>query len=194
MNYLEKPTLGVVCGSPMAGKSSVAMELAKKLGVHHLDIDENIRLPIFGRPHPHPEESEELKRIDDMQMRKSYDLFFEVMDVYMGALKQSLIVTATFSSKIFGQDRVGAIIEKNQDSRLKVIWCRVLNDAEAEIKRRLSTRQFGINYFGATNSYERWKFLEGRYNPIELPHLLLDTSPPNTVQSCAESALTYMLG
>ena len=100
-------------------------------------------------------------------------------------------MTATFSRKI-GQEDIRDLIAKHSPN-LWIVWCLPTNDPKDEIERRLA-RGFGEGYCGAVNSYARYLEVKNRFEPIELPHLKIDTSPPNTPEMCAQEALTYILG
>ena len=106
---------------------------------------------------------------------------------------RSVIVTATFSRKIY-QQMVNDLLAKHTDAQLRAIWCLPKNDSDEEIERRLS-RGFGDGgYVGGVNSLARYNQTKDRYEAIELfPALQLDTSPPNTAESCAEQALGHIL-
>ena len=181
--------LVVVCGWPMAGKSTVARELSRKLGIHHVDIDDNIRFPIFGTPHPHPNSSPELMQKDREEIASSYELLMNAVDVYL-RLSRSLIITATFSRKI-GQEKLKAVCDRYPNSELKVVQCLPKNDDDEEIQKRLSDRVFGKNCFSSVNSSERYNEVKNRFEPILLPHLKIDTTKPFAF--CIKEALEYLV-
>lgn len=189
MSKLKHPTLVVICGWPVSGKDTIANLLQPQLGVHWLDIDKLRRLCI-GLPYPHPDESEELMKKDDIEMRMAYQLLLYNADLHLSN-GRSLIITATFSRKS-GQKELATIGTKYPQATLKVIQCLPLNDSQEEIEHRLS-RGFGKGYVGGVNSYKRYLEIKERYKPIELPHLEIDTSPPNLPEECAKKALAYIL-
>ena len=193
---LKWPTLIVVCGRPLAGKSTVAKILQKKLAdggekVHWNDIDEVRRL-LVGLPYPHPNESHELTMRDGQEMGAAYRFMNNAADWHL-ANNRSLIMTYTMSRKV-GQDQISALTDKYAaTARVVVIYCEPVNDTEEEIMTRLS-RGFGEGgYVGGVNSYGRYKEVKDRFEPIELPHCTLDTSPPNTPEQCAQAALDYLV-
>ncbi len=104
---------------------------------------------------------------------------------------RSVTITATFSRKQ-GQENILALMTKHPDVNLKVVWCLPENDTREEIERRLR-RPFGEDYLGAVNSWERYCEVKNRYQPIELPHLQVNTSPPNTPEQSAHTVLTYIV-
>lgn len=155
-----------------------------------MDIDD-VRKSIFGLPYPCPEESDEMDSRDRLQMKGAYDILLQAADIHL-THGWSIVISATFSSKRWGQDRISAIAGKHPTARLRVLHCRVANNIETEIKLRLSRRQFGVNYFGAANSWERWQALENRYEAIELPHFTIDTSKSGVMPQNITEVMQYI--
>ena len=178
--------IAVVCGWPLSGKTTLARILADDLDIAYVDIDEHVRLPVFKLPNPHPSNKEEMK-MDGLQMKWSYYLLYTAIDGYL-EIGKSVIVTATFSRARYWEPVV-ASLAKYPEARFKVIWCRP-NDSESMIEERLSQREFGVNYWSAVNSYERYKEIRDRYEPITLPHLLLDTS--RSIGECRAEAIGFL--
>ena len=184
--------LMIVCGWPLAGKSTVAREVSENLGIRLLDIDRDIRVPMFGLPHPHPNTSDELTRRDQDEMRGSYELLWHAVEIYI-RLNRHVIACCTLSRQIY-QDALASVCLRNPAAKLRIVQCRPQNDGQEEITRRLDSpdRKFGTNCFSSVNSHERYEEVKRRYATISLPHLELDTSPPNTLESCVRDALTYI--
>lgn len=197
---LQHPTLIVVCGWPVSGKTTIAKILEERLNadlkdpaipkVHRVDIDEVRRVSI-GLPYPHPDESEMLMAKDRLEMGGAYRLLLETADWHLEQ-GRSVIVTATFSRNKGGQSRILELLEKHTNTTLKVVQCLPTNDPQEEIERRLA-RGFGEGYVGGVNSYKRYLEVKNRYEPIELPHIEIDTSPPHTPEECAAEALRHIL-
>lgn len=185
-----QPNLIVVCGWPASGKTTIAELLGATLELRVLDIDSNVRYPIFGAPHPHPDSSPELRKKDIEEMAASYELLITAAGTYL-KLHRSLIITATFSRKK-GQEDLIALCQKYLDVKLSVIWCIPQNDNPQEIEHRLRLRVEGGNYFGAVNSLPRYNEVKNRYEPILLPHLQINTSSPETPKSLLPSILEYI--
>jgi len=182
--------LVVVCGWPLSGKGTIASKLSGKTGFPHLDIDENIRLPIFGRPHPRPNESDELMKRDVEEMAASYDLLLHATQIHID-LKRPLIVSASFSRRK-GQDDLIRLTERNPATKLRIIWCHPTDDTAEEIARRLARRSAQGAYSGSVTTPERYQEVKGRFEPITLPHLDLDTSSSAKIESCLDIALQYI--
>ncbi len=201
MKELKHPTLIVVCGWPLSGKSSIAKILAERLGIHWVDIDA-VRKLCVGIPYPHPDESEELMAKDRLEMKTAYELLIHNADIHLGLLRRSVIITATFSREA-GQEDLARFYWREMSpiaehrARIKVVQCVPVftspEDEREEIERRLS-RGFGEGgYVGGVNSWTRYLEVKNRYQKIFLPHLEIDTSHHRTVEECAEEATAYIL-
>lgn len=173
----------------MSGKSTIARELSKKLKIHWIDIDDNIRFPLFGLPHPHPNSSPELMARDQEEVLLSYGVLLNAIENYIH-LGRSLIVTATFSRET-GQEKLREICEKYPNVEMKVLWCLPNADTTEEIQKRLSSRVFGENCFSSVNSLKRYNEVKNRFEPIKLPHHKLDTTMP--LNKCLKDALAYLI-
>jgi predicted kinase len=181
--------LVIVCGWPVSGKTTIARRVQTVLDFHRVDIDD-VRRVATGLPHPHPNMSEELRRRDVEEMAAAYALLLSIAEWHLEH-GRSLIVTATFS-RLSGQHDLQAVINRHPDVLVRIIWCRPENDTREEIEHRLS-RPFGDGgYVGGVNSYDRYLEVKQRFQPIELPHLRIDTGPSETVDQSVERALRYI--
>ncbi len=192
---MDQNLLVFFCGLPFSGKTTIATIAARMLqqqypSIRIIDIDETRRL-FMGIPNPHPEESSDAEKKDVAQMSEAWNSLFFWMERAL-IREWPYIYTATLSSQKWGQDRLRSIYEQYPGANVRVIWCRLVDDSEKEIKRRLS-RGFGHGYVGGTNSYERYLVLRERYNPITIPHHALDTSSSRTPEECAKEAVGYIL-
>lgn len=185
MEKLEKPTLIVICGWALTGKSAIAVGVTNSLGFHWIDID-NVRSLNLGRPNPNQKTPEE-REIDKKEMLASYELLFQATSINL-ALGRSVIITATFSREVYWKMFNRLLLSSN--TNLKIISCEPQNDSEEEIRNRLNGRVFGQNTWSAVNSIELYREVKARYKSPELPHLKLDTS--QTIHECLEEALTYI--
>ncbi|OGY65337.1 MAG: hypothetical protein A3A16_02725 [Candidatus Harrisonbacteria bacterium RIFCSPLOWO2_01_FULL_44_18] len=183
----KTPCLIVVCGWPVSGKSTIAENLSKELKIHWVDIDD-IRRIIFGIPHPHPDQSPELRARDNQEMSESYQLLMHVVDFHL-TYNRSLIITATFSRKT-GQDALQNIYEKHPSVPVKIIQCKPTLLDDTAVEKRISSRGFGEKYIGGVNSLARYHEVKDRYEPIELPHIEIDTS--GDISQCVEAALKFI--
>lgn len=182
--------LSVICGWPLCGKGTIARAVSERLRIRHLDIDENIRRPIFGPPHPHPETSPELMKQDGQEMLASYKLLLLAADCFLEQ-RRSVILTATFSRMSY-QEMLAATLGKHPHAKARIIWCYPKNDSPEEVCRRLEKRRLEGSA-SSVNSMERYLEVKGRFEPIELLHLQIDTSPPNTEEACVRQALAYIV-
>ena len=99
MSKTKEQTLIVICGWAMSGKSTIAKEISKTLGIHLIDIDD-VRFLNFGRPNPHPDASEKEMERDKKEMIGSYELLCKAIDINLH-MNRSLIITATFTRPIY---------------------------------------------------------------------------------------------
>lgn len=187
----------VVCGLPLTGKSTITQFLSSQLGIQYIDIDSNVRFPLFGKPDPNPYHSPETEALSRKEMGECYDLLIHAARSNL-TLGKSVIITATFSS-LRSRENLTQIVQDYPSVKLSIIVCGCWiehEDAEKkEIERRLETRTFGKDYFGGCNSVEHYLADKKRYAvwTNELPHLNLDTFPPHTIEECLSQTLAYIL-
>lgn len=180
----------IVCGWALAGKDTIAAELSKRLDMPWLDIDQVRRLN-FGAPNPLPVSVEEMDR-DRLEMKGSYQLLYSSVGIN-AAMGRSLIATATFSRAAYWDSFFQSVAAAGASPKLRVIWCKPENDSDEEIAGRLARRQFGVNCWSPVNTLARYNEVKGRFQAPPIEHLMLDTSPPNTIESCVNLAAQYIL-
>lgn len=187
-----RPLVVAIAGLPAVGKGTLAEALSRALNIRHLDIDDNIRLPVFGQPHPNSYTDPELMAQGRAEMGQSYDLLFHAVEAHLN-LGRSVIATATFSREL-ARKNLYVVMERHPEARLRVIWCRTRREEVElpEIERRLQARSFGVNYFGGCNTLAHYLADKQRYPDMDLPHLELDTFPPHTVEECTSRAIEYV--
>lgn len=187
-----RPLVVVIAGLPAVGKSTLAGALSRALAIRHLDIDDNIRLPVFGQPHPNSYTDPELMAQGRAEMGQSYDLLLHAIEAHLN-LGRSIIATATFSREL-ARRNLCSVMERHPETRLRIIWCHTRREeAELpEIERRLAARTFGVDYFGGCNTLAHYLADRARYPEMNLPHLELDTFPPHTVEEYTERAIKYV--
>lgn len=204
---LVQPTIIVVCGHPASGKTAITKLLAERLNaghtnpveprVHFVDNDD-VRKTCVGTPYPYPQESRTLLAKDKAEMSGVYKFLFCIAEWHL-AERRSLILTASFSRKaywinflrILEAHRTEARALRGKGASLKIVQCILRNDAKEEVEKRLTGRS--AEYSGSLNSLPHYLEVKARYEPIEFPHLEVDTSPPKTPEECAEQALQYVL-
>lgn len=192
MGYFErkvkmKKKLIVICGLPLSGKSTIAKMVSEKLGIHWVDIDD-VRRFCVGIPYPRPDDSPELMKKDEREMRAAYQILLYAADINL-KMERSIIITATFSRRI-RQQEITSLCRKHSIIP-KIIQCIFQNDSKKEIERRLE-RGFGEKYYGGVNSYDRYLEVKARYQSIELPHLKIDTSPPHPSKKTITKVIEYI--
>lgn len=177
-------------GWPGSGKTELASRLEQELSVHRLDIDE-IRRLCFGMPHPHPNQSEELKNLDVLEMRGGYTLLLSAATYTMTELKRSVIVTATFSRQS-GQKHLLSAWQKTSGN-LRVLWCYPTDDSPKAVAELFEARTFGDGgYLGTVNSPERYFEVKERFDVPTLPHQIIQTWPTQTVEEEVVLARKYI--
>ena len=186
----DNSKLIVVCGWAVAGKDTIAAALSKRLDIHWLDIDQVRRLN-FGEPNPDPTSEEEMKH-DRREMKGAYSLFYTAITENI-AMGNDLIVTATLSRTNYWKDFLQALASAGVSPELRVIWCKPENDSDEEILRRLAQRKFGVNCWSTVTTLRRYNEIKARFDPPQVEHLTLDTSPPNTIDGCTDKAAEYIL-
>ncbi len=185
-----KPSLIVVCGHPLSGKSTLAGELSRRLGVHWIDLDQ-LRVFYFGPADPEPNLDAATTAKDKAEVAAAYNIIFHAVELYCREFPaRSLIVSLPLSSRRFGQDVIQNIAE--QYSRpLRILWCNLRNATPETIDTRLRQRLLD-GYRGAVNSRSYFLECRDRFEPIELQCCQIDTSPPATVEETVQLALNYL--
>lgn len=198
------PKLIIVCGLPLTGKSTIAEALSQRMDVWHIDIDINIRYPIFGpapkNAHGDPKAGEEMRE----QMFFSYETLCHAICFFLSH-KKSVIATATFSKNkywklLFASFRKYLTEEQFANVDLKVILCEVLGmdeqEEREEIERRIAERRAKGTYAGGcrdTDHYFGDKIIFEKPLP-SITYLILNTSPPDNTKRCVDVALSYAKG
>ena len=191
---MTQQRLIVVCGLPLTGKSTIAEFLSSQLQIHHIDIDTNVRLPLLGKPDPNPYRTPEAEALSRKEMGESYDLLIHAARSNL-TLGKSVITTATFSS-LRSRENLTRILQDYPCVDLRIIVCGTDREdiEQTEIEQRLAARTFGKDYFGGCNSVEHYLSDKKRYAPWtdDLPHLKLDTFPPQSIDQCTLCAYTHI--
>lgn len=181
----------VICGWALSGKSTIAAGIKGNLDfdTHWIDIDE-IRFLNFGPPNPRPDTSEELMQRDRMEMKGSYELLYATIEKNL-VMGKSVLVTATFSRARYWNE-ILEILKRCPEVNVKVVSCEPQNDSKKETRNRINGRVFGKNTWSAVNSIKRYNEVKDRYESPPLPHLKLDSSPPNTIGKCVQEVIAYI--
>jgi len=189
MSEAKGVLLVAVIGLPLTGKSAIARGVSQMFGIRHLDIDDDIRLPIFGKPDADPYRDEARRAAASAEMGQAYDLLLAAAESCL-ILGRSVILTATFSRKSSRAKLL--VLEARYNALLRVIWCHSDGyDTDEAVAARLAGRVFGVNYFGGCNSVEHYRDDQKRYEPMSLPHREIDTFRYGPGE-CIEFALDYV--
>lgn len=189
-----EPVLIFVCGWPMSGKTELAQHLSLQLGIHYVDIDD-LRWMLFGQPNPHPDASPILRARDRQEMSASYRILFDVIDWHLSA-SRSILVTAPLSLKVGGQTEVERLWRKYPNTLLRVVQCLPENDTPEAVACMMAKRSFGTTggYKGAVNSSQRYFEVKDRYQPIELPHIKVQTwGSTQSIEDGVQMVIEYVL-
>jgi predicted kinase len=185
VTQLTQPTLIVVCGLPLSGKTEYSERIGAELGIRAIDIDRDLRMPVLGPP------GASGTPLDGKQMGAAYALMFCAIEQHL-KFGWSAVFTATFSSHKWGQTVLDNLFSGYPDFHVRIVWCVLGENTDEEIQRRIDKRE--AIYTGPVRSIARFRELEAKYDPIVLSgHLRLDTSPTRPIEECAAEALRYVL-
>ena len=159
----------IVCGLPGSGKSTLAKALSRKLKADYISSDVT-RKKMFKEP---AYTEKEKAAVYDEMAGKAED------SVRSG---RNAIVDATFYVK--KQRERFAAIARNANAKVSIIVCR-LDEKGAE--KRLKGRWMG----GPSDAdYSVYLKLKERFEPVDGPHLELDTSLPK--EEIIKHAMEYL--
>ncbi|MDO8557225.1 MAG: AAA family ATPase [Candidatus Jorgensenbacteria bacterium] len=197
---MNQPMLIAIAGPPLAGKTTLGKNLAATLGIHYCDSDE-LRAAAFGVP-THEEYAKRWKNpteaalITRKDMTLAYRLLHETVNLSLEA-DRSLIISATYASKS-SQEFLLELV-RTQEARLRFIICRVEQETDEELKRRMRQRDEGkkfvygtqtlIDYYHVKGRFE-WPHKTGVFSPDDL--LIIDTS--QSVERCVNLSLNFIHG
>src|SRR5579862_9238313 len=165
--------LVVICGWPVSGKSTFASALAEYIHARHLDIDSNVRAPVFGTPDPFPNRSGEAMKKDEEDMRGSYELLLHATDLHL-RFSRRLVITATFSRRMW-QDRLLELLTRYPGKCAKAVRCAPSHDTREFVENRLALRNPGPSN---VTDYRRYVEVKSRYETPNWPCLVIDTYLP----------------
>ena len=182
----KNKTLVIICGVPLSGKTSIAKKVAEELGVKHLDVDTDIRFPIFGKPEQDADLTPEGKEQERKEMLAAYKVMLSAADELL-TLDRSVILTATFSRGVYWE-LTNSVMTKHSDAKLKVVQCKIAGDSDDEIWRRI--RERGVH---TVNSPAQYNAVKDRYIKLPVKHLEVDTTGPGNLAEKVSRIVKYVL-
>lgn len=162
---MKKKTVIVITGLPTSGKSSLGRALAKKTGLHFVDIDEGPAHCV--RPQePDSQASEESRAREGQRMTVAYTVLHAAVEANLHQ-GNSLIICATYSRHA-NQDFLEAAVRRGGGTTCYVLC--TYNDTPEEVGRRI-TERVTTGATGGCRSVEHYFTDKGRYMGIKFPHL-----------------------
>jgi len=154
-----RPTLWVVCGMPASGKSTIAKELAKRLGVKVIRSD-LVRKELFGLQ---PDEEMDVPFEEGIYSKGASSLTYgKLLLLAQDEIKKnySIILDATYNSR--HQRSEVLRLAKDMDINLMFVECRC---RDAMLKERLLSREGTSTTSDAR--LHHFKQIKARFEPID---------------------------
>lgn len=184
---LSGQTLIVLAGCPLTGKTTMGDSLRDLFKIPFIAVD-RIRPLLFGQSAKHCDD----KVGDSYQLSRAYPVMRGMADEVL-QLGDSLILEATFSSKIHGQERIiKYLAEKHKEASLRVILMEIPDEKVGQvIQERVDVRTANGSDSGAT-TVEDYLRVKKRFEPLEMPHEVVDST--KNFESCREQIIKYVCG
>lgn len=181
---MKGKTVVAIMGLALSGKTTLGKELARRTGIHHIDIDDDAAR---CAPPQEPDSylSDEGRTRERRRMRIAYTILHEAVKANLQA-GWPVIVSAMYSRKD-SQEFLRRAVEEN-GGKLKLIWC-AFNDTEEEVSRRIDKR-ISCNEAGGVHSVSHYFEGKSRYEGTDLSHLKINIS--EDLQSAVEKVLAYI--
>lgn len=176
----------VFCGPPLHGKTTISKIVSAKTKIPCLDMDNDLRAMIFGNPGVVPDFTAPKH---DKDTRIAYKGLLALAEIFLSE-GDDLIICAGFIRP--SRQKLLYDFYALHGRYMKIIQCRLVNETEAEVVCRLEVRARTPGYAGGLRSLDQ--YLAGRlqWAPLELPHQILETSPPRTAEECADEAIKLL--
>jgi predicted kinase len=184
--FCGTPTVVVLRGLPLSGKTTLGQELSRYLGWPFVDVDAIRKVAVGGETSRlNPYVSEELTRREGEDMRIAYQCMHEAVRVNI-TLGRSVICAATYSKRA-AQKFLLDIVRAHPGARFKGIRC-VFNDTTDEIQRRLRS----MDTLGGCKTVEHY-FIDKniRHDYTDLWGVL-EVNTSNPVYVCVAQALEFI--
>ncbi|GHG62161.1 ATP-binding protein [Comamonas sp. JC664] len=186
------PTVTVLCGWPLSGKSETAARLGPPLGAHVIDIDVLASAGI-GLPEPDWKATEAGRQRNLNRMAMAYELFHQAVRLHLEVAQppRSLVAVTTYS-RPSSWEYLLRVLAPHPRARLKVLWLRPTDDAPEAVQTLLSQRA-RAGYSGGCTTLDEYLDVKARFVPPPVPHQVIDTWFRHAPQDCATRALEYVL-
>lgn len=175
----------VLCGLPLHGKTTIGKLLSKRLDRRFLDVDDNVRYPIFGVAQ---QEQDTLTGINDLEMGMSYEILLFAADKCLELGKNVIIAAPFIRAK---RQKLLAKFYKAHPTQVKIFFCNLSIDNDNEIERRLQKR-VANGYIGALTTFSEYQKIKTASESLFLSHWIIDTSPPKNPEECVEEIINYL--
>lgn len=176
----------VITGPPLHGKTSIAKLVSAKTGIYSLDMDDDVRMALFGNPGVVPDF---MATKHDKDTEICYKVLLATAEAFL-SVGRDIIISAGFI-RPNRQKLLYEFYERHGGS-MKIIQCRMVQEIEQEVLRRLELRAKTPSYAGGLRSLDQYKAGSLQWTRLELPHQILDTSPPKNEEQCADEARTLL--
>ncbi len=160
------PTLVIIAGLPLAGKTTLGDALQDRLGIKYVDID-RLREQVTGLLTK--EQNDELwkkpdaSKIQEQNMRIAYQAMHEgAVNAMLGA-GRSIIISATYSRK--GSQEFLAGLTRKHGAKVKIVLCTIKNPTPEELERRMA-REAGRKFVSGCNSWADYQDISARYQSV----------------------------
>ena len=172
-----------ITGIPGAGKTTLAKIVAKMLGCPHIDIDDHIR-KLLGRVdtsvNTHSGINKEIGKL-------GHKMLFEVAEFWATFRPTDQVIFTVPMIVSIRQELLGDFCQRFQN-QTQVVTLTLDHDTDEEVARRLADRK-ALGYVGGVDTIGEYRRVKDCMVPMSVPHTIVDTSPPRSIEICAQEVL-----